>query len=149
MFRRELIAAVVLATTLACAPPAAGTPAPQEFSSDAASRLLEQVTRGFITNNQKQVLSSFDAARMKNYAQFRASIEALFAQYGSFRAGFRLQQSWPEGGRGVVIAEFELEGSPLEEGTKPLHRSAQLRFEFEYGREGWRIVDVAPRKFFS
>lgn len=149
MFRRELIAALALATTLACPALAGGTPAPQEFSSDVASRLLEQVTRGFITNNQKQVLSSFDAARMKNYAKFRAGIEALFAQYDSFRAGFRLQQSWPQGGRGVVIAEFELEGSPLEEGTKPLHRSAQLRFEFEYGREGWRIVDVAPRFFFS
>ena len=149
MFRRELIAALVLATTLACPALAGRTAAPQEFSSDVASRLLEQVTRGFMTNNQKQVLASFDASRMKNYAQFRASIEALFAQYGSFRAAFRLLQSWPQGGRGVVIADFELEGSPLEEGTQPFHRSDQLRFEFEYGRGGWRVVDVAPRKFFS
>jgi hypothetical protein len=149
MFRRALIAAVMLAATLSGPVLADGMPAPQEFSSDVASRLLEQVTRGFITNNQKQVLSSFDAARMKNYAQFRASIEALFAQYDSFRAAYRLRQSWPQGERGVVIAEFELEGRAVEEGAQPLRRSAQLRFEFEYGRGRWRIVDVAPRRFFS
>lgn len=125
-----------------------GPPA-EEFSNDVVSRLLQQVTQGLITHNQGQVLSAFDPARMKNYAQFRDNLAALFAKYENFRAAYRLRQSWPQGDRGVIIAEFELEGSPLEEGSPPFRRSAQLRFEFERGRKGWRIVDVEPRGFFS
>lgn len=125
-----------------------GPPA-EEFSNDVVSRLLQQVTQGLITHNQGQVLSAFDPARMKNYAQFRDNLAALFAKYENFRAAYRLRQSWPQGDRGVIIAEFELEGSPLEESSPPFRRSAQLRFEFERGRKGWRIVDVEPRGFFS
>jgi hypothetical protein len=129
---------------------AGGGPAPQEDFSDAvAARLLQQVTEGFITNNRGQVLSAFNAARMKNYARFQENIAALFARYESFRAAYRLRQSWPQGERGVVLVDFELEGTPLEEGAPPFRHSAQLRFEFERGREGWKIVDVAPRGFFS
>jgi len=149
MLRHKLIAAVMLVLTLAWPALAAGAPEPQEFSNDVASRLLQQVTQGFITNNQGQVLAAFDAARMKNYTQFRDDIVTLFAKYESFRAAYRLRQSWPQGQHGVVIVEFELEGTPLDEGALPFRRSAQLRFEFERGRKGWRIVDVAPRRFFS
>ncbi len=148
MLRRNLIAAV-LAVTLAWPALAAGAPEPEEFNNDVASRLLQQVTQGFITNNQGQVLAAFDAARMKNYTQLRDDIVTLFARYESFRAAYRLRQSWPQGQHGVVIVEFELEGTPLNEGALPFRRSAQLRFEFERGRKGWRIVDVAPRRFFS
>jgi hypothetical protein len=49
----------------------------------------------------------------------------------------------------VVIVDFELEGQPLEEGAPPLRRNAQLRFEFVHGRNGWTIVEVTPREFFS
>jgi len=149
MLRHKLIAAVMLVLTLAWPALAAAAPEPQEFSNDVASRLLQQVTQGFITNNQGQVLAAFDAARMKNYTQFRDDIVTLFAKYESFRAAYRLRQSWPQGQHGVVIVEFELEGTPLNEGVLPFRRSAQLRFEFERGRKGWRIVDVAPRRFFS
>jgi opacity protein-like surface antigen len=149
MLRRNLISAVVLAIALAWPALADGAPQPEEFSSDVASRLLQQVTQGFITNNQGQVLAAFDAARMKNYTQFRDDIVTLFAKYESFRAAYRLRQSWPQGQHGVVIVEFELEGTPLNEGALPFRRSAQVRFEFERGRKGWRIVDVAPRRFFS
>jgi hypothetical protein len=113
-----------------------------------ASRLLQQVTQGFITNNPGQVLAAFDRAKMRDYSAFRDAIQALFARYDTFRAAYRLRQSWPEVQRGAVIVEFELEGTPLEEGTRPLRRNAQLRFEFERGRQGWRIVAVEPRSFF-
>jgi hypothetical protein len=148
MFRRYVF--VLLAVAVMFPAMAGGEPAPQEDFSDAvAARLLQQVTQGFITNNQGQVLSAFNPARMKDYARFRENIAALFAQYESFRAAYRLRQSWPQAERGVVIVEFELEGTPLEEGARPFRRSAQLRFEFERGHEGWKIVDVAPRGFFS
>ena len=114
-----------------------------------ASRLLQEVTRGFITDNSGRVLAAFDSARMRNYGSFRDNVQSLFAKYQSFRAAFRVRQSWPQGERGVVIVQFELEGTPLEEDSPPFRRSAQLRFEFERGRAGWRIVDVAPRGFFS
>ena len=150
MLRRKLMAAVMLATTALAWPALAGTPPePAEFNNEVASRLLEQVTQGFVTSNRGQVLSAFDAARMKNYTQFRDSIVTLFAKYESFRAAYRLRQSWPQGDHGVVMVEFELEGTPLNEGALPFRRSAQLRFEFQRGRKGWRIVDVAPRDFFS
>lgn len=151
MLRREAIATLVLAIALALPALAGGPEEPpaREFSNDVVSRLMQQVTQGLITHNQGQMLSAFDPARMKNYAQFRDNLAALFAKYENFRAAYRLRQSWPQGERGVIIAEFELEGSPLEEGSPPFRRSAQLRFEFERGRKGWRIVDVEPRGFFS
>ena len=150
MFRRSVMLVVALAIAATFPAMAGGKPAPQEDFSDAvAARLLQQVTQGFITNSRGQVLSAFNGARMKDYAQFRENIAALFAQYESFRAAYRLRQSWPEGGRGVVIVDFELEGEPLEEGSPPFRRSAQLRFEFERGSRGWKIVDVAPRSFFE
>ena len=126
----------------------AGEKPPQEYSNAVASQLLQQVTEGFNSSNQGEVLAAFDRARMKDYAQFRGSIRALFAQYENFRAGYNLRQSWPQGERGVVIVEFELEGTTQGEGSAPFRRSAQLRFEFERGRAGWKIVDVAPRAFF-
>lgn len=149
MLRRNLIPAVLLAAALAWPAPAGAAPESAEFNTEVASRLLEQVTQGFVTNNQGQVLAAFDAARMKIYTQFRDSIVTLFARYESFRASYRLRQAWPQGDHGVVMVEFELEGTPLNEGALPFRRSAQLRFEFERGRKGWRIVDVAPRGFFS
>ena len=150
MFRRATVITVLFAVTLVFPSLLDGAPAqPEDFSNQVISRLLETVTQGFITDNQGQVLSAFNRARMKNYAQFRDNIATLFAQYASFRAAYRLRQSWPQGERGVVIADFDLEGMPLEEGSPPFRRSAQLRFEFERGRAGWRIVDVTPRSFFS
>jgi hypothetical protein len=150
MFLRRLMLVLALAIAVVFPAMAGGEPAPQEDFSDAvAARLLQQVTQGFITNNQGQVLSAFNAARMKNYARFRGNIAALFGQYESFRAAYRLRQSWPQGQRGVVLVDFELEGTPLEEGSPPFRHNSQLRFEFERGREGWKIVDVAPRSFFS
>ena len=136
-----LVAALVSAAV-------AGEKPPPEFSNAVASRLLQQVTEGFNSSNQGEVLAAFDRARMKNYDQFRANIQALFAQYESFRAGYNLRQSWAQGERGVVMVEFELEGTPPGEGSAPFRRSAQLRFEFERGRAGWKIVDVSPREFF-
>jgi len=150
MFRRNLITALAIVFALVWPALAGGQPAPQEdFSNAVAARLLGQVTQGFITNNQGQVLGAFDAAHMKNYPRFRENIAALFAQYEEFRAAYRLRQSWPQGDRGVVTVEFELEGTPVEEGAPPFRRSAQLRFEFERGGGEWKIVDVAPRGFFS
>jgi len=151
MLRRAVTAALVVLIALVFSAFAGGPQkAPvEEFSNDVVSRLLQQVTQGLITHNQRQMLSAFDPARMKNYAQFRDNLAALFAKYESFRAAYRLRQSWPQGERGVIIADFELEGSPLEEGSPPFRRSAQLRFEFERGRKGWRIVDATPRAFFS
>jgi hypothetical protein len=150
MFRRDVMLALALAMVVTFPAMAGDEPAPPDDFSDAvAARLLQQVTQGFITNNRGQVLSAFNGARMKDYAQFRENIAALFAQYQSFRAGYRLRQSWPQGERGVVIVDFELEGEPLEEGSPPFRHSAQLRFEFERGTGGWKIVDVAPRSFFS
>jgi hypothetical protein len=150
MFRRDLMLALALAAAVTFPAMAGDEPAPQgDFSDAVAARLLQQVTQGFITNNRGQVLSAFNAGRMKNYAQFSENIAALFAKYESFRASYRLRQSWPQGQRGVVLVDFELEGTPLEEGSPPFRRSAQLRFEFERAPGGWKIVDVAPRGFFS
>ena len=140
---------ILLALTAALAAPAwAGPKPPQEFSNDVVSRLLQQVTEGFNTGNQGEVLAAFDPARMHNYARFRNNIKALFAQYDTFRAGYNLRQSWTQDGRGVVIVEFELEGTAQDEGSAPFRRSAQLRFEFARGRADWKIVDISPRSFF-
>ena len=97
MLRRN-VRALAIALILVWPALAAGEPA-EDFSDAVASRLLQQVTEGFMTSNQGEVLGAFDAARMKNYARFRENIAALFAQYEGFRAAYRLRQSWPQGDR--------------------------------------------------
>jgi hypothetical protein len=147
MLRRGGMALAAIALMLAY-PAGTGAAPSQDFSSEVASTLLQQLTQGFVTHNRRQALSVFEGARMKGYGQLRDEITSLFAQYESFRAAYRVRQSWPQGERGVVLAEFDLEGTPLEEGSPPLRRSGQLRFQFERGRRGWRIVEVEPRTFF-
>ena len=52
------------------------------------------------------------------------------------------------GERGIVLVDAEMEQSPAYGGA-PLLKRDQLRFEIGYGRNGWRVVDVRDRRFFS
>jgi hypothetical protein len=57
-------------------------------------------------------------------------------------------QTTVDGTKGVVLAEFDLEEIPVSGGA-PVRRSGQLRFTMASGRQGWKIVEVTPRSFFS
>jgi len=122
---------------------------PKEFSEAIAARLLDQIRDGLEGQNSDRVLGVFDAEKMANYPAFRDQIRALFQAYESFRTSCQIAQSWPEGEKGLVIVNFQLEAVSRGESAPAERRSAQIRIEMERGRKGWRIVALEPRGFFS
>jgi hypothetical protein len=61
---------------------------------------------------------------------------------------FRISNVTVEGTKGVVLVDTEMEEIPRG-GAQPVRKRAQLRFELELGRKGWRVVDFRDRGFFS
>jgi hypothetical protein len=54
-----------------------------------------------------------------------------------------------EGGRGVAVAQVEVEALFGDEWTPPLYKQAQLRLVAEMSGGKWKFTDVQPRTFFS
>jgi hypothetical protein len=121
----------------------------EAFSSAIAKRLLNDVRAGLEAQNQRLILSAFDPDKMAGYADFQNQIAALFTQYESFRMYFRVLQSTPDGPKGVALVEVQLEEVPRGATSPPIRKNGELRLEFEAGRNGWKIVGISPRKFFS
>ena len=119
------------------------------FSDRVASQVLNQLRDGLEGHNQSLMLSAFDARKMADYRTFQDQIQAFFDRYDTFRVHYRIGQSTVEGGRGIVLVNFEMEETPRSGNAPPLRKSAQLRFELEPGAPGWKIVDFRPRDFFS
>jgi hypothetical protein len=118
------------------------------FDERAAAEVLGIIRDGLEGHSQRRLLSAFDAGRMDGFLIFEDQIEAYFTLYESFRVTIRIVQTSEENGRGVVLAEFQIEGEPRGGGSIS-RRQGQLRFELERGAGGWRIVDLSPRGFFS
>ena len=130
-------------------PTTTGAAATAETFSDAvANDLLLQVAGGMEARNSRQMLGAFDP-KLENYNAFVNQIQAWFRDNGSFRAYYKLRQASVDDGRGVALVDFEYEVTPREEDTPPVRRHAQMRFTFERGAKGWKIVDFTPRSFFS
>ncbi len=120
------------------------------FSETAANPVLADMREGLEGHSQRQMLSAFDGDKMDGYLSFEDQVQALFQKYESFRVHYRILQSSIEGARGVVLVDMQMEELPPREGTAaPVRKDAQMRFELERGRKGWKIVDFRPREFFS
>ena len=117
------------------------------FDDVVAKGVLEQIRDGLQGHSQSLMLSSFDREKFEGYRAFEDQVQAYFERHEGFRAYFRIIQTSVEGNKGVVLAEFDVEGLPSGGGAA-MRRSKQLRFEMESGRKGWKVVDMRPRDFF-
>jgi hypothetical protein len=154
-----LLLLVVLLSPLAAQPRTArsNTQTPPEFAAGgepifderAAAEVLGHLRDGLEGHSQRLLLAAFDAEKMDGFLSFSDQIEAYFTRYESFRLTYHiLQTSQENDGRGVILADFEVENEPRG-GGRISRRQAQLRFELVYGSKGWKIVDMNPRGFFS
>ncbi len=124
-------------------------PAANDFSAAVATRLLDKLRSALESGSLEDMLETFDREKMPNYNAFRDQLRSFFSQYQDLRVRYHITQTWNENGRGIALADFEMEGVPTSGGIPPLHSQGQIRFEFEPGRKGWKIVDLDPRGFFS
>jgi len=118
------------------------------FSDRVANNVLGLIRDGLEGHDQRLMESAFDGDQMDGYLSFEDQLESFFNRYVGFRVHIRIIQTSIEGPKGIVTAQFELEGMPRDN-SNPVRRSDQLRFVLERGRKGWRIVDFNPRNFFS
>jgi|GEM_PF-6505641 len=123
------------------------------FTTAVADDLLFQLAEGMESRNARRSLGAFDAEKLSGYNRFSDQMNAWFREYTSFRVYYKLKQvsleREGEGGRGVALLDFEYEATPSAEGTSPLRRHQQVRFSFERGAKGWKIVEFSPRSLFS
>lgn len=119
-----------------------------EFNAEAANAVLGQIRDGLEAHNPRRMLSAFDGDNFDGYLVFEDQLQAYFEKFEGFRVHFRILQTSVEGSKGIVLAEFDVEGLP-QGGGAAMRRSKQLRFELVQGRKGWKIVDLRPRGFFS
>jgi hypothetical protein len=121
----------------------------ETFSAAVANDLLSQLAEGMESRNSRMALAAFDAGRLSGYQRFADQMDAWFHQNSSFRVYYKVKQTSTESARGIALVEFEYEATPSAEGTSPLRRRTQMRFSFERGAKGWKIVDFSPRSLFS
>ena len=96
------------------------------FSESVAYAVLQRLTDGLESHNDRLMLSAFDHDKMDGYLNFENQVQAFFQQYDSFRIHFRISQATGEDGRGVALADFEME---------ELSRSADAQATPEDARE--------------
>jgi hypothetical protein len=118
------------------------------FTPEVAVKLMDQLLQGLQTQNPTQFLSAFDPEFMTNYGQFADQIGVLFNQYESFVGRYHVRQTGDNPDRPLVLVQFDLQADSTSPGA-PLRKSSQVRFEFARGKNGWRIVNLTPRGFFS
>lgn len=122
---------------------------PETFvAQQIAQKLLDEVGNGLQSHNSRRMLSAFDRDGMQGYLTFQDQVQAFFSQYESFRIYSRLEESSLEQDKGTATAVIQLEAVPRD-GGQPIRREGEITIEFRQGRGGWKIVDVAPRNFFS
>ncbi|MGE5114668.1 MAG: hypothetical protein ACM3JB_27730 [Acidobacteriaceae bacterium] len=117
-----------------------------EFSEDVAKQALNRIRDGLQGHNPRQMLSAFSRDQMDGYYAFEDRLYSYFDRYDSFRAYFHILQTSMENGRGVALAEWQIEGTPRSGPTE--RHEGQVRFEFASGAKGWQIVEFSPRDFF-
>lgn len=118
------------------------------FSQAVANDVLGQIRDGLEGHSQRLMLGAFDQDKMDGYLSFEDQIEALFQRYDSFRVHYRISNSSVEGGKAIVLVDWEMEEIPKSNGS-PQRRNGQVKFEMERGRKGWKVVEVTPRGIFS
>jgi hypothetical protein len=121
----------------------------ESFSAAVVNDLVYQFAEGMESRNARLTLRGFDRAKFAAYGRFSDQVQAWFRDHSSCRVYYKLRQTSVDGGRGIALVDFEYEAQPNTEGSTPVRRQEQMRFTFERGPQGWKIVDLSPRGFFS
>lgn len=123
------------------------------FSDAVAKNVLDDLRDGLEGHSYRLFESAFDEDNMDGYLTFEDQIEAMFQRYSEFRVHFSIAQTTTEGPKGVILVDVEMEqvpnAAPTAPAPQPQRREGQIRFELQRGKKGWKIVDFAPRSFFS
>lgn len=119
------------------------------FSEQVSDQVLGKIADGLEGHDARLLLSAFDAQKMAGYRAFRDQIDVLFERYERFRVHYSVTQTAQEGGRGIVLADWEMEEMPADGAGPPLLRRGQIRFVLAPGPKGWKVIDLQPRGMFS
>ncbi len=145
------IATAILPAAFAQKAPNATIPAPSivpTFTDADGTRVLDDLGQALESGNLRKFLKLFDASQMPDYPVFRDQIAALFEHYDGFRVHYHIAQVAMQEKYGVMIVDFEL--SAISGGADPnSSKQSQLRFATAWNGKQWKIVDVAPRAFFT
>ena len=144
-----VMAAPAQALSLQSQPQSQPPPAANDFSEAVATRLLDKLRTGLESGSLEDMLDAFDREKMPNYNAFRDQLRSFLSKYQEVRVRYHITQTWTEDGRGIAVVDFELQATPQGGEVQPVHNEAQLRFEMARGQQGWKIVDLSPREFFS
>lgn len=135
-------------TTPPQTPGSSGQDQKQAFDDRAATKLLMQLTQGLEDGNQKQVLAVFDFVHMQGGELYQQQLISFLSHAESIRLHMNLVGVTSDGGKSGVEADFEMEIAPRD-GTLPVRKQAKMNFSVQGTSNGWKFVDVQPRRFFS
>jgi hypothetical protein len=123
-------------------------PTPATFDTQAASRLLLQLSEALQGHSQKQFLSLFDLDRMKDGALFKQQVNSFFGQTDSIRVHLNLVDTSVDGDKASLAVDAEMEAEPRN-GGPVARRNERLNFVVANAGNHWKFVDLQPRSFFS
>lgn len=123
-------------------------PTPAAFDTQAASRLLLQLSESLQGHSQKQFLALFDLEKMKDGSLFKQQINSFFAQTESIRVHLNLVDTSLDGDQAVIAVDAEMEAEPSNGGAIS-RRNEQLKFVVANVGNSWKFTDLQPRSFFS
>lgn len=119
-----------------------------QFTSAAATRMLGDLRQGLEGYDRRRLLQCFDSTQ-STYPQLRDQVEVLFQQYESFRVRYRLLETASDQGRGIVLAEFEIEATPRGGNRPEVRRLDRVRLTLRWNGTTWQITDFSPQGLFS
>lgn len=128
------------------APPA--TPQQETFSDSDGAAVLRAFADALESHSLNRFLDTFDANSYPRFPVFAGEMDSYFGRYEQFRVHYLLKQTASENGRGVMLAQIQLEALPI--GTEATVRhDAEVRFELVRSGGKWKIAGFAPREFLS
>jgi hypothetical protein len=123
-------------------------PTPTTFDTQAASRLLLQLSEALQGHSPRQFFSLFDLDRMKDGGLFRQQTNSFFAQTESIRVHLNLVDTSVDSDNASLSVDAEMEAEPRN-GGPIARRNERLNFVVANAGNRWKFIDFQPRSFFS
>lgn len=144
---KNILLAVFFLSMLLSAQAPARKPPTATFDDQAASQLLLKLSEALQGHSQKQFLALFDLNQMKNGAIFRQQISSFYAQTDSIRIHMNLAEMNADEKSIAFSVDAEMEAEPGN-GGPAAHQNERVTFTV-INSNGWKLIDVQPRGFFS
>lgn len=110
--------------------------------------MLRAFANGLETHDLNRFLATFDANAYQRFPVFSGEMDAYFGRYDEFRVHYLLKTTSDENGRGVMLAQMQLEEVPVGTGESVRHNE-EVRFELVSSNGKWKIAAFTPREFLS